>query len=99
MMKILGVDAKTKTPWIDGATALAQRWCLEEAVYCCAKELALDPENRKALQLKVVCLNDLGRFREALESLEKLTGLGPQDDADPFPLVGRGYALMGLGRC
>jgi glyoxylase-like metal-dependent hydrolase (beta-lactamase superfamily II) len=98
MLKIIGVDAKTKTPWIDGATALAQRGCLDEAVYCCDKELLLDPRNRKAYQLKTVCLNDLGRFHEALESLEKLTGLGPQDDADPFPLVGRGYALMGLGR-
>ena len=98
MLKIIGADAKTKTPWIDGATALAQRGCLDEAVYCCDKELVLDPRNRKAYQLKTVCLNDLGRFHEALESLEKLTGLGPQDDADPFPLVGRGYALMGLGR-
>ena len=98
MLKIIGVDAKTKTPWIDGATALAQRGCLDEAVYCCDKELLLDPRNRKAYQLKTVCLNDLGRFHEALESLEKLTGIGPQDDADPFPLVGRGYALMGLGR-
>src|SRR3989304_4435841 len=98
MLKVLGVDGKAKTPWIDGATALAQRGCLDEAVYCCDKELLLDPRNRKAYQLKTICLNDLGRFHEALESLEKLTGLGPQDDADPFPLVGRGYALLGLGR-
>jgi len=98
MMKVIGVEAKTKTPWIDGATALAQRGCLEEAAYCCDRELFLDPQNRRAHQLKAVCLNDLGRFHEALESLGKLTGLGPQDDADPFPLVGRGYALMGLGR-
>ena len=98
MMKVIGVEAKTKTPWIDGATALAQRGCLEEAAYCCDRELFLDPQNRRAHQLKAVCLNDLGRFHEALESLGKLTGIGPQDDADPFPLVGRGYALMGLGR-
>ncbi len=98
MLKVLGVDGEAKTPWIDGATALAQRGCLDEAAYCCDRELLLDPQNRRAHQLKAVCLNDLGRFHEALESLEKLTGLGPQDDADPFPLVGRGYALMGLGR-
>jgi tetratricopeptide (TPR) repeat protein len=98
MLKVLGVDGKAKTPWIDGATALAQRGCLEEAAYCCDRELLLEPQNRRAHQLKAICLNDLGRFHEALESLEKLTGLGPQDDADPFPLVGRGYALMGLGR-
>ena len=98
MMKILGVDGKAKIPWIDGATALAQKRCLEEAVYCCAKELLLDPESRRALQLKAFCLNDLGRFHEALESLEKLEGLCPPGKGDPFALIGRGYALMGIGR-
>ncbi len=95
MLKVLGIDAKAKTPWIDGATALAQKGCLEEAVYCCARELTLDPEHRRALKLKAVCLNDLGRFREALESLEKLED---PEQGDPFPFIGRGYALMGIGR-
>lgn len=98
MMKIIGVEAKTKTPWIDGAAALARKGCLEEAVYCCAKELFLDPKNRRAHKLKAVCLNDLGRFHEALESLETMERIGPPERGDPFPLIGRGYALMGLGR-
>ncbi|MGA6994506.1 MAG: MBL fold metallo-hydrolase [Candidatus Deferrimicrobiaceae bacterium] len=98
MLKIIGVDAKAKTPWIDGATALAQKGCLEEAVYCCAKELVLDPDNRRALQLMVVCLNDLGRFREALEFLDTLEKARPREEGDLFPLIGRGYALMGIGR-
>jgi glyoxylase-like metal-dependent hydrolase (beta-lactamase superfamily II) len=95
MLKILGVGAEAKTAWIDGAAALAQRGCLEEAVYCCAKELVLDPESRKAQKLKAVCLNDLGRFHEALESLDALKGLHPPEE-DLFTLIGRGYALMGL---
>src|SRR3990170_263722 len=98
MLKIIGVEAKAKTPWIEGAAALAQRGCLEEAVYCCAKELVLDPESRRALQLKAVCLNDLGRFHEALESLDALGGLRSMEEGDLFRLIGRGYALMGLGR-
>jgi glyoxylase-like metal-dependent hydrolase (beta-lactamase superfamily II) len=98
MMKIIGVEAKAKTPWLDGATALAQRGCLEEAVYCCDKELSLDPLCARALQLKTVCLNDIGRFHEALESLGRLEGLGSTGKGDPFASVGRGYALMGLGR-
>ncbi len=98
MLKVLGIDANARTPWIDGATALAQKGCLEEAVFCCARELALDPEHRRALKLQAVCLNDLGRFHEALESLEKLAGLGPPDQGDPFPFLGRGFALMGIGR-
>jgi glyoxylase-like metal-dependent hydrolase (beta-lactamase superfamily II) len=98
MMKILGVDGKAKTPWIDGATALAQKGCLEEAVYCCDKELSSDPESARALQLKTVCLNDLGRFHEALEFLGRLAGLRPPGERDLFASIGRGYALMGLGR-
>jgi len=96
MMKFIGVDTKAKTPWIEGATALAQKGCLEEAVYCCAKALVLDPENRRALQLKASCLNDLGLFHEALETLDTLEGLQLRKKDDLFPLIGRGYALMGL---
>jgi len=98
MMKVIGVEPKAKTLWIDGATALAQTGCLEEAVYCCGKELALDPEHRTALRLKSVCLSDLGRFQEAFDSLDRLAGLAPKGEEDPFTLIGRGYALMGVGR-
>lgn len=98
MMKIIGVEAKMKTPWIDGATALAQRGCLEEAVYCCGKELALDPKSRKALRLKAFCLNDLGRFEEALGSLDALEETRSEERGGLFASIGRGYALMGLGR-
>ncbi|MGB7631678.1 MAG: tetratricopeptide repeat protein, partial [Candidatus Deferrimicrobium sp.] len=98
MLKIIGVEAKAKTPWIEGATALAQRGLLVEAVFCCEKELACNPENLKALQLKAFSLNDLGRFQEALESLDRLEELRLQIKGDLFVLLGKGYALMGLGR-
>ncbi|MGA7105057.1 MAG: MBL fold metallo-hydrolase [Candidatus Deferrimicrobiaceae bacterium] len=98
MMKIIGVEAKAKTPWIEGATALAQRGLLEEAVFCCDKEMGTHPENLMALQLKAFSLNDLGRFQEALESLDRLEALRVQEKGDLFVLVGKGYALMGLGR-
>jgi len=98
MLKIIGVEAKAKTPWIEGATALAQRGFLQEAVFCCEKELVCNPENLMALQLKAFSLNDLGRFQEALESLDRLEALRVQEKGDLFPLIGRGYALMGLGR-
>ncbi len=98
MLKIIGVEAKAKTPWIEGATALAQRGFLEEAVFCCEKELACHPENPKALQLKAFSLNDLGRFQEALESLDRMEELRSQEKGDVFVLLGKGYALMGLGR-
>lgn len=98
MMKIIGVEAGTKTPWIEGATALAQRGFLEEAAFCCERELACNPENLTALQLKASCLNDLGRFHEALGVLGKLEEHYPQKEGGFFVLIGRGYALMGLGR-
>ncbi len=98
MLKIIGVEAKAKTPWIEGATALAQRGFLEEAVFCCEKELVCNPENRRALRLKSSCLNDLGQFHEALGTLDKLEKVCSQEKGDLFALIGRGYALMGLGR-
>ncbi len=98
MMKTIGVEAKAKTPWIEGATALAQRGFLEEAVFCCEKELVCNPKNLMALQLKAISLNDLGRFQEALESLDPLEELRLQIKGDLFVLLGKGYALMGLGR-
>lgn len=98
MLKIIGVDAKAKTPWIEGATALAERGFLQEAVFCCEKEMACNPENVKALQLKALSLNDLGRFQEALESLDRLEKLRLHITGDLFVPIGKGYALMGLAR-
>lgn len=94
MMKFLGVEKPI--PWIRGAIVLAERGMLEEAVFCAGKELARDPRHAKALKLKAVCLNDLGRSSEALEVLDRLQELQAGDDA--FIHVGRGYALMGLGQ-
>jgi tetratricopeptide (TPR) repeat protein len=88
MLKIIGVEAKAKTPWIEGATALAQRGFLQEAVFCCEKELVCNPENLMALQLKAFSLNDLGRFQEALESLDRLEDSAYRKRGS-FPLIGR----------
>ncbi len=93
MMKILGVEKPI--PWIQGAIQLAKRGLLEEAVFCCDKEITKSPDDANTLELKAVCLNDLGRSREALEVLGRLRSLRPADDT--FVLVGTGYALMGLG--
>lgn len=98
MMKIIGVEAGARTAWIEGAAALAQKGFLEEAVFCCEKELACRPENTRALQLKACSLNDLGRFQEALGSLDELEELRSQGKDDLYALLGKGYALMGLGR-
>jgi tetratricopeptide (TPR) repeat protein len=76
--------------------ALAQRGLLEEAVFCCDKEMARNPEDVRTLKLKALCLNDLGRSQEALEILDKLGQLSSSDD--PFIFIGKGYALLGLGK-
>jgi len=96
MMKIIEVE--TPIPWIEGATALVQRGLLEEAVFCCDKEMACHPENLRARQLKAFCLNDLGRFSAALEVLNQLGEVRSPEMEDVFILLGKGYALMGLGK-
>ena len=95
IMKIIGVTAETQTPWIEGATALAQRGLLEEAVFCCEKEMARNPENVKALELKASCLTDLGRSAEAIDVFDKILA---QKRDHAFALTGKGCALMGVGR-
>jgi glyoxylase-like metal-dependent hydrolase (beta-lactamase superfamily II) len=96
MMKIIGAEAQT--PWMTGAMALVQRGLLEEVVYCCDKEMACHPGDLRALELKALCLNDLGRFQEALEVLDQLGEVRSQQNDDVFTLIGKGYALMGLGK-
>jgi tetratricopeptide (TPR) repeat protein len=94
MMKIIGVEPQTTT-WIAGATALAQRGLLEEAVFCCDKEMARNPEHLRALELKGSCLNDLGRNNEAVDVFDKILA---QKSDHVFALTGKGCALMGLGQ-
>lgn len=93
MMKVIG--AEDPIPWIQGATALAQKGLLEEAVFCSDKELARDPENVKALELKASCLTDLGRSAEAIDVFDKILA---QKRDHAFALTGKGCALMGVGR-
>ena len=93
MMKIIGVE--TQTPWIEGAKALAQRGLLEEAVFCCDKELAVHSEHLRALELKALCLNDMDRNNEAIEVFDKILVRGGDN---VFALTGKGRGLMGLGQ-
>jgi tetratricopeptide (TPR) repeat protein len=93
MMKILGVE--TQIPWFQGATELAKRGLLEEAVFCCDKELTARTGNVKALELRAMCLTDLGRSHEAVEAFD---GILARASDNIFALMGKGCALLGLGR-
>lgn len=94
LMRVIG--AQGPVPWIEAAKALAQKGLLEEALFCCEKEMARDGENLTALELAAICLGDLGRNGEALDVLEKI--LARKSD-HAFALTSKGCALMELGRC
>jgi glyoxylase-like metal-dependent hydrolase (beta-lactamase superfamily II) len=93
MMKIIDVDAESKTTWMEGASMLAERGLLEEVVFCCDKELALRPGKVSAMQLKAFALNDMGRCEEAIEILDQI--LAEQGD-NVHALAAKGHALLGL---
>jgi len=95
LMRIIGAEAPI--PWMDGAMALLKKGLPEETVFCLEKELAQRPMNPRALHVKALCLNDLGRFEEALHTLDELQGL-EAEEPELFSILARGYALMGLGR-
>ena len=80
-------------PWMEGASKLVEKGLLEEAVYCSDKELARNPQNLTALQLKAYCLTDMGRCAEAVALLDII--LAQQGD-NPHALLGKGHALLGL---
>ena len=61
--KILQIEGDFS--WMDVAPRLVQKGLLEEAVYCCDKKLAGDPEDLMALQLKAYCLTDMGRSQDS----------------------------------
>jgi glyoxylase-like metal-dependent hydrolase (beta-lactamase superfamily II) len=92
MMKIIGTQDPIR--WLDGAKALAQRGLLEEAVFCCNKELAGEPDNLNALQLKAFSLNDLGRCEESVAVFDSILA---RQANNPQALMGKGHALLGLG--
>lgn len=93
LVQLLGADEQI--PWISGAEGLARQGLLEEAVFCCNKALATKPDNLRALQVKAMCLTDLGRGEEALEVLDEILARQPQD---PYALTAKGNALLGSGR-
>jgi glyoxylase-like metal-dependent hydrolase (beta-lactamase superfamily II) len=93
MMKIIGVEKAI--PWIDGAKALVSKGLLEEAVFCCDRELARKENNLIAMQLKAYCLTDMGRCAESLALLEEVLA---KESNNIYALTAKGHALLGLGR-
>lgn len=92
MLKIIGVEKEIS--WIDGAKELVSKGLLEEAVFCCDRELSRKPENLTAMQLKAYCLTDLGRCEESLALLQRIL---EQEKDNVFALTAAGHALLGMG--
>lgn len=92
MLKIIGVEKEI--PWIEGAQALVSKGLLEEAVFCCDRELTCKPDNLTAMQLKAYCLTDMGRCAESLAILHQI--LEQQED-NIYALTATGHALLGMG--
>jgi glyoxylase-like metal-dependent hydrolase (beta-lactamase superfamily II) len=93
MLKIIGVEKEI--PWIDGAKALVSKGLLEEAVFCCDRELTREPDNLMAKQLKAYCLTDMGRCEESLDLLHQVLS---QENQNLHALTATGHALLGLGK-
>ena len=93
MLKIIGVEKEI--PWLDGAKALVSKGLLEEAVFCCDRELTREPDNLTAMQLKAYCLTDMGRCEESIALLDRVL---TREGDNIYALTARGHALLGLGR-
>lgn len=89
--KMVGLE----TPWMAGATQLAQQGLLEEALFYCHKELYESPENFQALEMKAFLLTDLGRNAEAVIIFDSILQRDPRHF---HALLGKGNALLGQGQ-
>jgi len=90
--KVIGLQC----PWIEGAQFLIQKGYLDETVFCCDKVLEEDPDNKMALYLKASCLNDMGRFEDALGVLKEIKAKGIFNN--PMYYIAYGCALLGMGK-
>ncbi len=89
--KVIGDD----TPWGAAAIALANQGLLEEALFCCQKKLAQNPDDQNALETKAFLLNDLGRPAEAVKAFDELLARQPDHFYARF---GKATALMTMDR-
>jgi glyoxylase-like metal-dependent hydrolase (beta-lactamase superfamily II) len=84
-----------ETPWPEAAVTLAQRGLLEEALFCCDRQLTATPESLPCLEMKAFLLHDLGRHQEAVQTFDQLLA----HQAGHYPaLMGKGSALLALER-
>jgi len=81
--------------WMEGATTLAQRGLLTEALFYCHKELADHPQNLRALETKAFLLHDLGRLEEAVETFDKVL---EKERGQIHAIMGKGLSLLKLGK-
>ncbi len=95
MLRVMGAESGAGIKWLDGARSMVERGLFEEAIFCCDREITRDPQNIKALELKGICLNELGRSIEALNIFDKILSLNSDNI---MALAGKGFALIGLGR-
>lgn len=88
--KLVGLE----TPFMEGAMTLAQQGLLEEALFYSQKELAVSPDDPRALEMQAFLLLDLGRNDEAAGIFDKIL---QKDQRHFHALLGKGRALMGMG--
>ncbi|MCX7822780.1 MAG: MBL fold metallo-hydrolase [Syntrophobacterales bacterium] len=92
--KVVGLQC----PWMEASQFLLQKGYLEEALFCCEKVLQEDSKNPTALYFKACCLNDMGLFKEALDTLNTLGSAENRMSENPLYLIAYGCALMGNGQ-
>lgn len=89
--KVVGDD----TPWMAAAVTLANQGLLEEALFCCHKRLAQNPDDQKALETKSFLLNDMGRPAEAVAAFDEVLQRQPDHFYARF---GKATALMAMDK-
>ncbi|MHC1730098.1 MAG: MBL fold metallo-hydrolase [Syntrophobacteraceae bacterium] len=98
LLKILGAEPEKAPSLFEIASAAAEAGLPQDAVLCCDMVLAIDANDPRPLKLKAFCLNDIGEFEKAVQAFNLLERRSPSEHDDPFTIMGRGNAALGLGQ-
>ena len=81
--------------WTELATVLLGNGLLEDALYCCDREIEGGSKDSEPVEIKASCLSDLGRNEEAETLYNELFARGEQSHG---LWVAKGFNLLHLGR-
>jgi len=96
--RFLGSGPEHAPTWLSTASAAARGRLEDDALFCCDRAMAEDPNDPGPLKFKAFYLSDLGDFKRSMEAFLLLEKNFPRERIDPLTITGKGHARLALSR-